>query len=318
MTDIAKIHDLVVIGAGPAGLAAGIYAGRGGLDVKLLDMMGGGGQVNVIDRIENYPGVMGLETGMALAEIMSKQAASFGAEISFDEVTGIDTSGKHLVVKGGNTSYSTRSVLVASGAGHRLLKAPGEGRLSGRGVSYCATCDGNFFRGQSVAVVGGGSSAVMEAIYLTRIVGQVTLIHRRDKLRAEKFLQDRLFAAENSEVIWDSVVEEIVGDKEVTGVRIKNVKSGESRLLDVAAVFIFVGLTPNTGFLKGVIDLDQNGFVKTDINMCTSHPAIYAAGDVRADSARQIGTAVGDGITAVVKIHEKLDTSTPERQHDKI
>ncbi|HUT99966.1 MAG TPA: thioredoxin-disulfide reductase [Myxococcota bacterium] len=316
MTDSARVYDLVVIGAGPAGLAAGIYAGRGGLDVVLLDMMGGGGQVNIIDRVENYPGVVGLETGMALSEIMSKQAESFGAAITFDEVQGIDASGDGLVVTGSSASYTAKAVLVASGAGHRMLKAPGEGRLSGKGVSYCATCDGNFFRGKSVAVVGGGSSAVMEAIYLTRVVDHVTLIHRRDKLRAEKVLQDRFFAAKNSEVIWDSTVEEIVGDSEVEGVRIKNAKTGESRLLDVAAVFIFVGLTPNTGFLKGVVDLDQHGFIKTDVHMCTSHPAIFAAGDVRADSARQIGTAVGDGITATVKIQEKLDTSTPQRRHE--
>ncbi len=316
MTDSRQVHDLIVIGAGPAGLAAGIYAGRGGLDVVLLDMMGGGGQVNIIDRVENYPGVFDIETGMALAEIMSKQAESFGAGITFDEVQAIETAGELLVVKGSSASYTTKAILVASGAGHRLLKAPGEGRLAGKGVSYCATCDGNFFRGKAVAVVGGGSSAVMEAIYLTRVVDKVTLIHRRDKLRAEKVLQDRFFSAKNSEVVWDSTVEEIVGDSEVEGVRIKNTKSGESRLLDVAAVFIFVGLVPNTGFFKGVVDLDQHGFVKTDVHMCTSHPAIFAAGDVRADSARQIGTAVGDGITATVKIQEMLDTSTPQRRHE--
>lgn len=316
MTDDARVHDLVVIGAGPAGLAAGIYAGRGGMDVVLLDMMGGGGQVNIIDRVENYPGLVGVENGMALAEIMSKQAAGFGANITFDEVSSIDTSGERLVVTGGNESYKAKAVLVASGAGHRVLGAPGEGRLSGKGVSYCATCDGNFFRGQPVAVVGGGNSAVMEALYLSRIVERVTLIHRRDKLRAEKVLQDRFFAAKNCEVIWNSTVDEIAGKDEVEGVKISDKQTGQSRLLEVAAVFIFVGLVPNTGFLKGVVDLDQNGFVKTDVHMRTSHPAIFAAGDVRADSARQIGTAVGDGITATIRIQEMLDTDTPPRQYN--
>jgi thioredoxin reductase (NADPH) len=313
MTD-DKVHDLVIAGAGPAGMAAGIYAGRGGLDAVLLDMMGGGGQVNIIDRVENYPGVVDLQTGADLAEIMRKQTESFGVGVTFDQVKKVEPSGDLIQVTGSKT-YRTRKLLVATGARHRPLKVPGEGKLMGKGVSVCATCDGPFFKGQHVAVVGGGDSAIMEAIYLTRVVDKVTVIHRRERLRAEKILQDRLAAAENADVLWDTVVEGILGESEVTGLKVKNLKTGESSQLDVAAVFIFIGLVPNTEFLQGVIDLDENGFVKTDGRMRTSHPDIFAAGDVRSDSVRQIGVAVGEGITATVTLQEDLDTLTPERDH---
>jgi thioredoxin reductase (NADPH) len=310
--------DLVIVGAGPAGMAAAVYAGRGGLNTVLLDMMGGGGQVNIIDKVENYPGVMDMETGAELADVMRKQVESFGVSIRYDQAKEIVPSDKGVTVISSGDTYQARAVLLATGARHRPLKVPGEGRLMGRGVSVCATCDGAFFKGKPVAVVGGGSSAVMEAVYLTRLVDHVTLIHRRDKLRAEKVLQDRFFAAENAEVLWDSVVEEIVGDDEVTGVKVKNVKTGEVSTLDVDALFVFVGLVPNTEFIQGVVELDDYGFVKTDIRMATSHPRIFAAGDMRVDSARQIGTAVGDGITAAVLIQEMLDSETPDRQYDKV
>ncbi len=313
-----KIHDLVIIGAGPAGLAAGIYSGRGGLEPVLLDMMGGGGQVNIIDKVENYPGVIDLETGAELADVMRRQAESFGAGITFDQVEKIEATEELVTLTCSSSTYRARAVLVASGASHRPLKVPGEGRLMGRGVSVCATCDGAFFKGQSVAVVGGGDAAVMEAVYLSRIVGHVTIIHRRDQLRAEKLLQDRIFAAQNVDFAWNSAVEEILGDKEVTGVRIKDVETGESRVLEVAAVFVFVGVVPNSGFLQGVVELDEFGFVKTDMNMQTSHPRIYAAGDLRAGSVRQIGTAVGDGINATVHIQEMLNASIPSRQHQTV
>lgn len=310
-----KVHDLVILGGGPAGMAAGIYAGRGGLDAVLLDMMGGGGQMNMIDRIENYPGVVGLDTGAALADIMRQQTESFGMSISFDQATGLRQEDDHLVVEGGDQRYPTQRVLVATGARHRPLGVPGEGKLMGRGVSVCATCDGNFFRGKPVAVIGGGDSAIMEALYLTRVVGQVTVIHRRDELRAEKYLQDKLRAADNVDFVWDTVVEEILGETEVTGLRLKNVKTGATSERAVEAVFVFIGLVPNTDFLKGLVDLDSFGFIPTDTRMRTSHPAIYAAGDVRAESVRQIGAAVGEGITAAVTIQEELDTQTPTRQH---
>lgn len=313
-----KTHDLIIIGAGPAGMAAGIYAGRSGLDTVLLDMMGGGGQVNIIDRVENYPGVPDIDSGAQLADLMRGQAEKFGVTVTFDQVEKLEAADDHITVLCSGGNYRARAVLIASGSRHKPLGVPGEGKLMGKGVSVCATCDGPFFRGRHVAVVGGGSSAVMEAIYLTRVVDRVTLIHRRDKLRAEKVLQDRFLAADNSEVLWDSVVEEILGEKEVTGLRVKNVKTGASTTLDVAAVFVFVGMLPNSDFAKGAVECDDWGFINVDLDMRTSHPRIFAAGDVRGGSARQIGTAVGDGITAAVKIQEMLDADTPERQFDKV
>ncbi|RME25125.1 MAG: thioredoxin-disulfide reductase [Deltaproteobacteria bacterium] len=312
-----KKCDLVIIGAGPAGFAAGIYAGRSGLDTVLLDMMGGGGQVNIIDRVENYPGVPDIDSGAQLADLMRKQAEKFGVTVTFDQAERLEPGEDSVTVHCSGTSYEARAVLIASGSRHKPLGVPGEGKLMGKGVSVCATCDGPFFKGKKVAVVGGGSSAVMEALYLTNVVDHVTLIHRRDKLRAEKILQDRFLAAPNQNVLWDTVVEEILGEDQVTGLRVKNLKTGESSVLDVAAVFIFVGLLPNSDFARGVVDVDDWGFIKVDMDMRTSHPRIFAAGDVRIRSARQIGTAVGDGITAAVKIQEMLDTETPKREFEK-
>jgi thioredoxin reductase (NADPH) len=308
-----KLHDVVIVGGGPAGLAAGMYAGRAGLDAVVLDGMGGGGQMNMIDRIENYPGVMDVESGAQLAEVMRKQMEHFGLSVTFDQAEGVEAADDRVTVKG-SESYPAKTMLIATGSRHRPLGVPGEGKLMGRGVSVCATCDGPFFKGQPVVVVGGGDSALMEAVYLSRVVEHVTIVHRRDRLRAEKYLQDLAFAADNIEFVWDSQVEEILGEKEVTGVRLQNKKSGEASTIEVPAVFVFVGLLPNTDFVKGAVDLDQNGFVITDVRMRTSHPRIFAAGDVRVGSARQVGAAVGDGINAQVCIQEFLDTDTPPRQ----
>jgi thioredoxin reductase (NADPH) len=307
-----KLHDVVIVGGGPAGLAAGIYAGRAGLDAVVLDGMGGGGQMNIIDRIENYPGVMDVESGAQLAETMRKQMESFGLSVTFDQAEGAEAADDRVTIKGSET-YPTKAMLIATGSRHRPLGVPGEGKLMGRGVSVCATCDGPFFKGQPVVVVGGGDSALMESIYLSKVVKHVTIIHRRDKLRAEKYLQDLAFAADNIEFVWDAQVEEILGDKEVTGVKYKNKKTSESKTIEVPAVFVFVGLLPNTGFVESAVDLDDNGFVITDARMRTSHPRIFAAGDVRVGSARQVGAAVGDGINAQVCIQEFLDTDTPPR-----
>jgi thioredoxin reductase (NADPH) len=308
-----KMHDVVIVGGGPAGLAAGIYAGRAGLRAVVLDGMGGGGQMNMIDRIENYPGVVDVESGAQLAEIMRKQMERFGLTVTFDQAEGVEAADDRITIRG-SEAYPARAMLIATGSRHRPLGVPGEGKLMGRGVSVCATCDGPFFKGQPVVVVGGGDSALMEAIYLSKVVRRVTIVHRRDRLRAEKYLQDLAFDAPNIDFIWDTQVEEILGDKEVTGVRLKNRKTGETQELAVPAVFVFVGLLPNTGFVEGVVDLDRNGFVVVDARMRTSHPRIFAAGDVRVGSARQVGAAVGDGINAQVCIQEFLDTDTPPRQ----
>ncbi len=315
--DQKKVHDLVIVGAGPAGLAAGIYAGRGGLDAVLLDMMGGGGQMNMIDRVENYPGVIGLETGADLAAVMRQQVEQFGLQVSFDQVKQIEVDSDCIRVVGSEV-YPTKTLLMACGARHRPLGVAGEGRLMGKGVSVCATCDGNFFKGKPVAVVGGGDSAIMEALYLTRIVSHVTIIHRRDKLRAEKYLQDRIFEATNVDFMYDCVVEEILGDTHVGSLRVRNLKTQQVDTLNVDAVFVFIGLIPNTEILRGIVDMDENGFVITDNRMRTSHPRIFASGDIRADSVRQIGAAVGDGITAVVTAQEIIDLQTPQRTHVRV
>ncbi len=309
-----KLHDVAILGAGPAGLAAAIYTARSRLDTVVLDAQGGGGQLAIIDRIENYPGFDKAVTGMELFEAMRRQAEGFGVRIDFDQAQKLEADDASVTVIGDAGRYRARALIVATGARHRELCIPSEERLKGRGVSYCATCDGNFFAKKPVAVIGGGDTAVKEAIYLSRIVDKVYLVHRRDRLRAEALLQERIRERPNVELCFDSVVDEIEGADAVSGVRLKNVKTGELRRIAVEGVFVFVGILPNAEFLSGHVDLDPLGFVLTDPRMRTRHPRIFAAGDVRADSVRQIGSAVGDGITAAVTIQEMLDTETPPRR----
>ena len=311
--DKGQDNDLLILGAGPAGLTAGLYAGRGRLSCTVIDTMGGGGQLNIVDKIENYPGLREPLTGPDLAEIMRKQMESFGVSVSYDQAETISAEHDRVVVKGGMGVYSAKVLLVATGCSHRELGVPGEAKLRGRGVSYCATCDGAFFRGKHVAVIGGGDAAVKEALFLSRMVGRVTVVHRREHLRAEKVMQESLAAAHNVDYVWNSVVEEVEGETEVTGIRLKNVKSGESRSLPVSGVFIFIGLAPNSELMRGVVLLDGAGYIKTDLRMRTSHPRIFAVGDVRAESVRQVGSAVGDGTTAAITIQEMLDVYNPPR-----
>ncbi|MBN2495954.1 MAG: thioredoxin-disulfide reductase [Deltaproteobacteria bacterium] len=308
-----ELHDLIILGGGAAGTAAGVYAGRGRLDTLVLDAMGGGGQMNIIDTIENYPGLTAAMPGPELARQMREQMERFGASLTFDQAESVEADDDTVSVTGAYGRYRGRALIVATGARHRELCVPGEERLQGRGVSYCATCDGAFFAGQRVALIGGGDSAVKEALFLSRIVDHVTVIHRRDRLRAEQVMQERAFEADNIDFAWSSVVTEILGEEKVAGVRLRQVDTGEQRTLDVGGVFVFVGVLPNTEFLGGLIDLDEGGFIVTDIDMRTSHPRIFAAGDVRARSVRQIATAVGDGTTAVLNIQQMLDTETPPR-----
>ncbi len=309
------LHDVIILGGGPAGFAAGIYAGRGRLKTLVLDGMGGGGQLNTIDIIENFPGQTEAITGPDLVDKMRQQMEKFGTEITFDQAEKItvDDAAQAVTVEGAYGKYFGRSLLLASGARHRKLNVPGEDKLQGRGVSYCATCDGAFFKGQRVAVVGGGDTAVKEAVYLSRVVDHVTVIHRRDQLRAEKVIQEKALATENIDFLWDSVVESIEGEDAVTGLKIRNVKTEEKSDLDVTGAFIFVGILPNTDIVKGLVNLDPSAFVVVDADMRTSHARIFAAGDVRSGSVRQIASAVGDGTTAILNIQELLDSETPPR-----
>jgi thioredoxin reductase (NADPH) len=314
--EVAKphLHDVLILGGGSAGYAAAIYAGRGRLDTRVVDAMGGGGQMNVIDVIENYPGFPEPISGPDLQAAMRKQVERFGVEVTFDQIEAVRAWEGGVSLKGAYGTYCGRTLIVATGAHHRELCAPGEERLKGRGVSYCATCDGAFFKDRHVVVVGGGDTAVKDAVYLSRIVSKLTLVHRRDKLRAEKVMQEKLFGLSNAEFAWDSVVEEILGEGKVQGVRLKHVKTGETRELLADGVFIFIGVLPNTDIFKGVLELDPAGYVKTDLDMRTSNPRVFAAGDVRSQSVKQIAAAVGDGTTAILRIQELLDSETPPRE----
>ena len=313
-TEDIPLYDVIILGAGAAGYAAGIYAARGRLKTLVLDGMGGGGQMAITDIVENYPGLSEAVSGGDLADTMRKQMESFGAEVTFDQIEKIAFADDGITLKGAYGKYCGRTLLVATGAKHRELCVPGEEKLKGRGVSYCATCDGAFFADQHVALVGGGDTAVKEAVYLSRIAKKVTIIHRRDKLRAEMVIQEKAQATENIEFKWWSVVDEILGEDKVTGVRVRNVKTGEVQDMDVDGAFVFIGIEPNSDVVAGNIKRDGAGFIKTDINMQTSHNRVWAAGDVRAEAVRQIASAVGDGVTAMLNIQEFLDADTPPRE----
>ena len=293
-----ETYDVVVIGAGPAGLTSALYAARSRLKVLLVERLAPGGQIALSDWVENYPGFPEGINGMELVTRMKEQVDKLEVPIHQGEVRALEEDRAMKVVYVDGDWLESRTVVVASGASPKRLGVPGEEKLIGRGVSFCATCDAPFYRGQRVAVVGGGDTAVQEALYLTKFAKKVYLIHRRKKLRAARILQERLFNNDKVEVVWSSVVEEILGEDMVQGLRLRNLETGEKQELKVSGVFLFIGLRPNSAFLKGVVDLDAEGFVITGENLETSVPGIFAAGDVRRKILRQVSTAVGDGATA--------------------
>ena len=301
MQDISSTYDVIIIGGGPAGLTAGLYTSRARLKSLLIEKGFPGGQVMTIDWIENYPGFDGGISGVDLSQRMERQAKKFGLEIIQGSVEDIYLHDeiKKIVLEEGKV-YETKVVILATGANPRPLKVEGEEKYRGRGVSYCATCDGAFFKGKKIAVIGGGNSAVEEAIFLTKFAEVVYLVHRRNQLRAEKIIQERAFANPRIKFIWDSVVERIDGEDTVNALSLKNVKTGEVSELAVDGIFIYIGYNPNIGFLKGLIKLDKDNYIITDENMSTSVQGVFAAGDVRAKSLKQIATAVGDGAIAGV------------------
>lgn len=295
----SEIYDLVIIGGGPAGLTAYLYAARARLRTVLLEKLSPGGQVLTSDWVENYPGFPEGIAGWELMEKFVAQVERLGFNKMNAEVVSLSLEGSwKLVHLADGTSLKTKAVIIASGASHRKLGVPGEEALTGKGVSYCATCDGPFFRDQVVAVVGGGNTAVQEAIFLTKFAKKVFLIHRRDELRAQKILQERAFANDKITFIWNTVVKKIVGKDKVEGVVLRNRVTGAEETLPVDGVFIFVGLVPQTAFLEGFLKLDERGFIPTDAEMHTAVPGVFAAGDVRSKACRQIVTAAGDGATA--------------------
>lgn len=296
--------DYVIIGAGCAGLASAQYAARGGLSVLVLDLAGAGGQVLQIADLENYPGVFPAVDGATYMMTMQKQAESFGAKIVQAQVLSIDKTGGSFLVKTKKASYEATCLCIATGAIHRNLEVPGEKELSGRGVSYCATCDGPFFRNKKIVVVGGGDSACSEAIYLSTISSDVSIIHRRDKFRAQQAVIDKMLEA-GVKPVYDSVVKSINGQGRVQSVTIENVKTGEQSELSTDAVFIFTGMLPQTDLVE-MLPKDPSGYILTDENMETSVPGLFAAGDVRSKPFRQVVTAVSDGAIAAHVASERI------------
>ena len=291
------MYDTIIIGAGPAGMTAALYAARSNLKVALIEGGLPGGQMNNTSDIENYPGYANI-SGPELAEKMFEPLENLGVEHLYGFVENVEDHGKFKKVVTDDQVYETRTVIVATGSKHRLLGVPGEEKLNSRGVSYCAVCDGAFFRDQDLLVVGGGDSAVEEAIFLTRFAKSVTIVHRRDELRAQKVLQDRAFANDKIKFIWDSVVKEIKGENRVESVVIENVKTNQVTEHAFGGVFIYVGLDPVSDFTKGLQIQDESGWIVTDDHMKTSVAGVFAVGDVRQKDLRQVTTAVGDGAIA--------------------
>lgn len=300
------MYDTIIIGAGPAGMTAALYAARSNLKVALLERGIPGGQMNNTADIENYPGYANI-SGPELAEKMFEPLENLGVEHLFGLVEKIEDRGDFKEIITEDERFETKTVIIASGANHRHLGVPGEEDYNSRGVSYCAVCDGAFFRDEDLLVVGGGDSAVEEAIFLTRFAKSVTIVHRRDELRAQKVLQDRAFANEKIRFVWDSVVESIHGDeRKVTGVTFKNVKTGKLGQTEFGGIFIYVGLDPVSEFAADLGITDEAGWILTDHQMKTSVAGIYAVGDVRQKDLRQITTAVGDGAIASQEVYKYL------------
>ncbi len=303
-------YEIVIIGGGPAGLAAGLYAARARRKTVLLEKGVIGGQISLTELVENYPGVPSVN-GFDLAQTMLKQAESCGLETQFAETTALEREGDLWLVRTAGDEYLAKVVIATSGADYDKLGVPGEERLTGRGVSYCATCDAAFFKGQQVVVVGGGDAAMDEGLFTTRHVDKVTVIHRRNQLRASAILQERAFANPKMEFVWNTVVTEILGDEAVTGVRLHNRETGEDSTMDVAAVFIFIGQHPNTTFLRGLVPIDEGGHAVVNEWMETELPGLYVAGDARRNSARQVVSSAGDGATAAIAAEHYLSGSFP-------
>ncbi|MGI2335457.1 MAG: thioredoxin-disulfide reductase [Dehalogenimonas sp.] len=291
-------YDVIIIGGGPAGLTAGLYTGRAKLKTAIIEGSAIGGRMAEAWEIENYPGIVEPINGYELTQKMYEQTVKFGVEHIQTGVTGIELSGGNKVVKTSLGDYTARALIIAGGSERRKLGVPGEKDLVGRGVSFCATCDGPFFRNKIVAVIGGGNGALNEAIHLTHFAEKIYIIHRRDKLRATPVLQEKAKSDKKIEFIWNTDVSAIEGDGTVERLKLKNAVTGEETTLPVGGVFVAVGLIPNTDYLKGVVELNQFGAVITNENMETNSPGVYAAGDVRANSVRQVVTAAGDGATA--------------------
>lgn len=297
-------EKVIIIGSGPAGLTAAVYTARAQLEPLVFVGDSLGGQVAISSEIENYPGFPEGLTGPELSELFHKQAERFGARLEYDTVTSVDLSARPFKLTAYGGEYEAQALIIAVGSSPRKLGVPGEEEFAGRGVSYCATCDGFFYQGKEIVMVGGGDAAVEEAMFLTRFATKVYQAHRRDRLRAERYLQERAFRNEKIEFIWDTVIDEIVGHQTVTGARLRNVKTGEERLLSIQGVFVAIGHAPNTEFLGGQVELNERGYILTDERKRTNVAGVYAAGDVQDWMYKQIATSVGDGCRAAMEVEK--------------
>ncbi len=303
----AKPYDVIIIGGGPAGMTAGLYASRARLRTLLIENGLFGGQMTTTELIENYPGFPQGVSGEELSRLMEEQAKRFGMEAISDEVTEVSLEKDLKRVKTYEGEFFCRALIICTGTEYRKLGVPGEEKFKGRGISYCATCDGAFFRDSRIIVVGGGDSALTEALFLTKFVSELTIIHRRDALRATKIYQERVLSNPKIKFLWNSVVQEIKGDSVVRSVVVKNVKSGEVKEVETEGAFLFIGLTPRTQFLKELVQMDESGYIVTNENYETSIKGIFAAGDCRKKLLRQISTSVGDGATAAFAAEKYLE-----------
>ncbi len=301
----SREYDIVIVGGGPAGLAAALYAGRARRRTLVVERKVVGGQISLTGDVENYPGIDAIN-GYELAAAMHAQATKYGAETVAADVTALAPGDALHRVTTSEGEYAAKAVILAGGADHNKLGVPGEDRLTGAGVSYCATCDAAFFTDQDVAVVGGGDAALDEGLFVTRYAAKAYMIHRRDALRASAILQERAFANPKMEFVGSTVVEEVLGERVVTGVRTRNVVTGETKTLSVTGLFVFIGLTPNSGYLRGLLPMDAGGHVIVNEWMETAVPGVFAAGDIRANSARQVVTSAGDGVTAAIRADRYL------------
>lgn len=293
-----KMHDMIIVGGGPGGYTAALYAARAGLDVLLIERLSAGGQMNLTSQIDNYPGFPEGVDGFTLSMNMQQQAERFGAKTKYAEVLKLELDGKVKLVQTNEGTYQAKTVVISTGANPRQLGVDREGEMIGRGVGYCAHCDGGFYRGKTVAIVGGGNSAAAEALYLSRIAKEVILIHRRDTLRATQIYHKPLMDAPNIRFLWNSQVEALLGEEVLEGVKVRNLQSGKVEKLDVQGLFVSVGRKPATDLVKDQLTLDSAGYIMAGENTKTSIPGVYAVGDVRTKELRQIVTAVADGAMA--------------------
>lgn len=301
-----RMYDIVVIGAGPAGLTAGLFAARHGYRTLVLERVMTAAQIINAERVENYPGFPGGVSGFELGPLMQQQAMEAGAEFLSEEATGIEVGEVYHVVRTAEAEFQARALIIANGSSLRTLGIPGEERFQGMGVSHCASCDGPFFEGQVVGVVGGGDSAMDEALTLTQYASKVIIFHRGETLKAQKVLQDRVMSDPKIDIQWHTVVQEVFGEDVVSGVMVKNTASDESQRVDLAGLFVYTGLSPNTEYLKDLLPMDNSGHIATDIWMATGIPGIFAAGDIRQHSAAQVVASAGDGATASIAAHRYI------------